>query len=86
MAGLFLHKNFEKERGRTDEVLAAQIRLYRVRWFFEHLEFNLTMSLLWVTLIRNLIVSAPNDAMTAEGLSLRQLLPRHPFMQVSCSA
>lgn len=33
-----------------------QVRLYRVRWFFEHLEFNLTMSLLWVTLIRNLIV------------------------------
>lgn len=34
----------------------VQVRLYRVRWFFEHLEFNLTMSLLWVTLIRNLIV------------------------------
>jgi len=38
--------------------VAGQIRLYRVRWFFEHLEFNLTMSLLWVTLIRNLIVRA----------------------------
>ncbi|KAK9903334.1 hypothetical protein WJX75_003130 [Coccomyxa subellipsoidea] len=35
--------------------LLRMIRLYRVRWFFEHLEFNLTMSLLWVTLIRNLI-------------------------------
>lgn len=36
---------------------AAQIRLYRVRWFFEHLEYNLTLSLLWVTLVRNLVVS-----------------------------
>ena len=36
--------------------LWAQIRLYRVRWFFEHLEYNLTLSLLWVTLIRNLLV------------------------------
>ena len=35
---------------------AAQIRLYRVRWFFEHLEYNLTLSLLWVTLVRNLVV------------------------------
>ncbi|CAL8465533.1 g5069 [Coccomyxa elongata] len=35
--------------------LLRMVRLYRVRWFFEHLEFNLTMSLLWVTLIRNLI-------------------------------
>ena len=34
----------------------TQIRLYRVRWFFEHLEFNLTVSLLWSTLARNLTV------------------------------
>ena len=38
--------------------LRAQIRLYRVRWFFEHLEYNLTLSLLWVTLIRNLLVGS----------------------------
>jgi len=38
---------------------AVQIRLYRVRWFFEHLEYNLTLSLLWVTLVRNLVVRIP---------------------------
>ena len=35
-----------------------QIRLYRVRWFFEHLEFKVTVSLLWSTLARNLTVRA----------------------------
>ncbi|CAL5221935.1 g4209 [Coccomyxa viridis] len=35
--------------------LLRLIRLYRVRWFFEHLEYNLTLSLLWVTLVRNLV-------------------------------
>ena len=45
---------------------AAQIRLYRVRWFFEHLEYNLTLSLLWVTLVRNLVVRpySPEPAFT----------------------
>jgi hypothetical protein len=37
----------------------AQIRLYRVRWFFEHLEYNLTVSLLWSTLVRNMMVRMP---------------------------
>ena len=41
-----------------------QIRLYRVRWFFEHLEYNLTLSLLWVTLIRNLLVSSQSHPCT----------------------
>ena len=41
---------------RVKQLAAVQIRLYRVRWFFEHLEYNLTLSLLWVTLVRNLVV------------------------------
>ena len=50
---------------------AAQIRLYRVRWFFEHLEYNLTLSLLWVTLVRNLVVSPDMYPHTPMALSHR---------------
>lgn len=35
----------------------SQVRLYRVRWFFRFLEYDLTLSLLWVTVARNLLVS-----------------------------
>ena len=60
-----------------------QIRLYRVRWFFEHLEFNLTVSLLWSTLARNLTVLprlhcdyAPHRlGACVLGMRLRLLLP-----------
>ena len=42
---------------RTAPCTAPQVRLYRVRWFFRYLEYDLTLSLLWVTLARNLLVS-----------------------------
>lgn len=35
---------------------AAQVRLYRVRWFFRYLEYDLTVSLLTVTVARNLVI------------------------------
>ncbi len=61
---------------------AVQIRLYRVRWFFEHLEYNLTLSLLWVTLVRNLVVRIPPQnnhrvccVPAAAGLSSNQVNP-----------
>lgn len=34
----------------------AQVRLYRVRWFFRYLEYDLTVSLLTVTVARNLVI------------------------------
>ena len=54
--------------------LRAQIRLYRVRWFFEHLEYNLTLSLLWVTLIRNLLVCS--QQLRPQCCSGASLLPK----------
>jgi hypothetical protein len=33
-----------------------QVRLYRVRWFFRYLEYDLTVSLLTVTVARNLVI------------------------------
>lgn len=33
-----------------------QARLYRLRWWFSHLEYNLTVNLLFTTLMRNLVV------------------------------
>ena len=33
------------------------VRLYRVRWFFRYLEYDLSFGLLPVTLARNLVVS-----------------------------
>jgi hypothetical protein len=32
------------------------VRLYRVRWFFRYLEYDLTVSLLTVTVARNLVI------------------------------
>lgn len=37
-------------------VLHCQVRLYRVRWFFRYLEYDLTVSLLTVTVARNLVI------------------------------
>jgi hypothetical protein len=37
-------------------VCAMQVRLYRVRWFFRYLEYDLTVSLLTVTVARNLVI------------------------------
>jgi hypothetical protein len=34
----------------------VQVRLYRVRWFFRYLEYDLTVSLLTVTVARNLVI------------------------------
>jgi hypothetical protein len=39
-----------------------QIRLYRVKWFFSFLEYNLNISLLWVTMARNLTVRDVRDS------------------------
>lgn len=36
--------------------LPPQVRLYRVRWFFRYLEYDLTVSLLTVTVARNLVI------------------------------
>ncbi len=33
-----------------------QVRLYRVRWFFRFLEYDLTVNLLTVTVARNLVI------------------------------
>ena len=37
-------------------MLGVQLRLYRLGWGFKHLEYNLTVSLLFTTLLRNLMV------------------------------
>jgi hypothetical protein len=37
-------------------LLLVQVRLYRVRWFFRYLEYDLTVSLLTVTVARNLVI------------------------------
>lgn len=34
----------------------VQVRLYRLRWWFTHLEYTITVSLLLTTLLRNLLV------------------------------
>ena len=36
-----------------------QVRLYRLGWWFKHLEYNLTVNLLLTTLLRNLMVRMP---------------------------
>jgi hypothetical protein len=36
--------------------VTPQVRLYRVRWFFRYLEYDLTVSLLTVTVARNLVI------------------------------
>jgi hypothetical protein len=37
-------------------MISPQVRLYRVRWFFRYLEYDLTVSLLTVTVARNLVI------------------------------
>ncbi len=46
---------------------AAQVRLYRVRSLFQFLEYNLSFSLLNVTIVRNLAVS-PSSGSVLQGL------------------
>lgn len=33
-----------------------QVRLYRVRWAINYLEYNVTLSLLWVMVLRNILI------------------------------
>lgn len=38
--------------------LTQMVRLYRVPWLFRYLEYDLTVDLLWVTVVRNLLLIA----------------------------
>ena len=42
-------------RGPADRALQL-CRLYRIKWWFNHLEYNVAVSLLITTLIRNMLV------------------------------
>lgn len=40
----------------------VQARMYRVKWLFDYMNYELTISLLWGTMIRNLVVNALNPS------------------------
>ena len=52
-----------------------------MRWFFEHLEYNLTVSLLWSTLVRNMVVRGPSCSPCATLLSNKRGFNKTAAMQ-----